>query len=112
MHQLWKYKKGKNLAKLDVFLLKYFCDTPACPSCGETFIDNITGYLGVWGTENNPYVIYRVCSECGENIKSASYFELLEVERVIENYLTIVHPFIIKRIEEYARTKPIVPSRF
>lgn len=112
MHTLWKYKKGIHLSKIDEFLLGFFCDTPACPSCGEMFRDNEANYLGVWGSESDPQVIYRLCNECGELIRSAPILELNKIERIIENYLKITHPYIIKRFEENVRTKPIVPSRF
>ncbi len=112
MHTLWKYKKGTDLSRLDEFLLGFFCDTPACPSCGEMFVDNKISYLGVWGSENDPQVIYRLCIECGETIKSAPYFDLIKMERIIENYLKITHPYIIRRFEENARTKPFVSFRF
>lgn len=113
MHKLWKYKRDNMfLSKLDKDVLKMFCDTPVCPSCGTMFMDNKVSYLGAWGSEDSLFVAYRLCDDCGELIKTASYFELLKIERIVENYLKLTHPYIIERIAEDVRTKPIVSSKF
>ncbi|MHA2274251.1 MAG: hypothetical protein ACXAC2_00690 [Candidatus Kariarchaeaceae archaeon] len=112
VHRLFKYHEQTELSKLDDDILKLFCDTPVCPSCGREFKNNDLIYLGAWGSEENPIVTYRLCYSCGEMMRNAPYLAIMEVERTIENYIKLLHPNIIERFRENARKKPIVLNRF